>query len=79
MPGTTSVGDACHHRSPELLSAPTQRTEMRSMIPTSESEARRTNARRLRRQATACSRLGSPLYADLLERTAQDVGAGGAS
>lgn len=49
------------------------------MIPSSESEARETIARRLRRQATACSRLGSPLYADLLERAAQDVEAGGPS
>jgi hypothetical protein len=34
-------------------------------------------ARRLRRQVEECRRLGSPLYAELLERTAQDVEAGG--
>ena len=34
-------------------------------------------ARRLRRQAEQCQRLGSPLYAELLERAAADVEAGG--
>lgn len=49
------------------------------MIPSSESEARAAIARRLRRQAKSCSQMGSPLYADLLERTAQDVEASGPS
>lgn len=35
-------------------------------------------ADRLRRQAAHCGRLGSPLYADLLERCARDADAGGA-
>ena len=40
-------------------------------------DARRVVADRVRTQADACSRLGSPLYAGLLERTALDVQAGG--
>jgi hypothetical protein len=42
-----------------------------------EIEARGAVARRLRRQAEECARLGSPLYADLLARTATDVESGG--
>jgi hypothetical protein len=34
-------------------------------------------AGRLRRQAEECGRLGSPLYAELLEQAAADVAAGG--
>jgi hypothetical protein len=41
------------------------------------SEARAAVARRLRRQARACRTLGSPLYAELLERSAADAEAGG--
>lgn len=41
------------------------------------SEAQLAIARRLRRQAVACSHLGSPLYAELLEATAGDVEEGG--
>jgi hypothetical protein len=41
-------------------------------------EARRTLARRIRVQADACAHLGSPLYADLLGRAAQDVVSGDA-
>lgn len=41
------------------------------------SEARERIARRLRRQAAACADLGSPLYAELLERAARDALAGG--
>jgi Uncharacterized protein conserved in bacteria (DUF2332) len=37
------------------------------------SEARAAVARRLRRQAQACRALGSPLYAELLERSAADA------
>lgn len=40
-------------------------------------EARDRIARRLRRQAAACADLGSPLYAELLERSARDALAGG--
>lgn len=40
-------------------------------------EARAAVARRLRRQARACRLLGSPLYAGLLERSADDAEAGG--
>ena len=40
-------------------------------------EARAAVARRLRRQARACHALGSPLYAYLLERSADDVEASG--
>lgn len=42
-----------------------------------ETEARARIARRLRRQATACRLLGSPLYEGLLERAAEDAEAGG--
>jgi hypothetical protein len=38
---------------------------------------RETIARRLRRQVEECRRLGSPLYAELLERAAADVETGG--
>src|SRR5947199_10373142 len=48
-----------------------------SMNPPPSSQAQLAIARRLRRQAHACSRLGSPLYAQLLEATAHDVEAGG--
>ena len=41
------------------------------------SEAQERIARRLRRQAVACADLGSPLYADLLERSARDALEGG--
>ena len=37
------------------------------------SEARAAVARRLRRQAQACRALGSPLYAELLERSTADA------
>ena len=40
-------------------------------------EARKAVARRLNRQARACRMLGSPLYAHLLERSANDVESGG--
>jgi hypothetical protein len=40
-------------------------------------DARRVVARRARTQADACGRLGSPLYAGLLHRVADDVVAGG--
>ncbi len=43
----------------------------------SEPEARAVLARRLRTQGRACAELGSPLYADLMERAATDVEAGG--
>jgi hypothetical protein len=42
-----------------------------------EGEARATIARRLRTQGRACEAIGSPLYAGLLERAAQDVERGG--
>jgi hypothetical protein len=42
-----------------------------------ESEARAVLARRLRTQGRACADLGSPLYAELMERAAADVEAGG--
>lgn len=42
-----------------------------------EVDARATIARRLRTQGRACRDIGSPLYADVLERTAADVEAGG--
>jgi len=42
-------------------------------------EARRALGRRIRRQADACCRLGSPLYARLLEQVARDVETGGPS
>ncbi|HEY1458024.1 MAG TPA: DUF2332 domain-containing protein [Solirubrobacteraceae bacterium] len=41
------------------------------------SDAQQALARRLRRQALACGRLGSPLYGDLLERLAKDTESGG--
>src|SRR5919199_4874772 len=40
--------------------------------------ARAALARRLRRQAAACTALGSPFYATLFERAAADGGSGGA-
>jgi hypothetical protein len=40
-------------------------------------DAPRRLARRLRRQAGSCAHLGSPLYAALLERAAEDCAAGG--
>ena len=42
-------------------------------------EARRVLAGRVRRQAVACARLGSPLYERLLEQVARDVEAAGPS
>lgn len=46
------------------------------MTPAAAGE-RETIARRLRRQVGECRRLGSPLYAELLERAAADVETGG--
>src|SRR5688500_8004405 len=56
------------------------RPRMPAMAPEVAMEgeaARAVLARRLRTQARECAKLGSPLYAELMERAAADVGAGG--